>query len=84
LYTRLRSGFLWEERYYPCEYTEGAKLRFLEIESYLKTIQVPEITNHWEYYRKLKSKPCLKTNKSCYPGIFSGELSMYFENYRYE
>lgn len=82
MYIRLRNGFHWEAYDYPHEYTEHAKLKFLEIESYLKTIKVPDIINHWEYYRELKSRSHPMINTSCYPGIFSGEVSMYFENHR--
>jgi len=83
MFTSLRDGFQRESHDYPHEYTDHSKVKFLEIESYLKNIKVPEIINHWEYYRELKSRPRPITNTSCYPGVFSGEVSMFFKNHRY-
>jgi hypothetical protein len=54
----------------------------IDTDKSLKTIKVPDIINHWEYYRELKSRSHPMINTSCYPGIFSGEVSMYFENHR--
>ena len=84
MFTSLRDGFQRESHDYPHEYTDYSKVNFLEIESYLKNIKVPEIINHWEYYRELKSRPRPIINTSCYPGVFSGEVSMFFENHRYK